>query len=159
MENWFHKITDFLNHPLFPIAKWIIGKTSPALRRLINGLDRRKIAIFAKGDNLTSLKDLLKDLKLFSDEDIIAITGMGDTGRAEKATVFLVYWSDWKDDIKAILDKTLDTTPLVVYAPQELGSIPPDAIKALNTKRHCVIANFRGRLLNDIVLSMITTSR
>jgi len=46
------------------IALWARG-ILPAILRLGNGLAKRKIAIFAKNDNLTSLRHLLTDSQLF----------------------------------------------------------------------------------------------
>lgn len=139
---------------LYAWAKGII----PALWRLGNGLSKRKIAIFAKGDHLKSLQDLLEDSKLFKIKNFIGISSNSDFGRAEQATLFLLYWHDWPNELDAILHVAKDTTALVVYAPQELGFIPQDKMKALNGKRNVMVSNFRGRLLNDIVTSLMTTS-
>ena len=130
----------------------------PALLRLGNGLARRKIAIFAKGDNLGSLRDLLVDSKLFWKKNIIEITQAGDVGKAEEASVYLVHWHDWATDIETVLTKKPDECALVIYAPYDKGRIPDDQMKNLDGKRHTAVTNFRGRLLNDIVTSMITTS-
>lgn len=130
----------------------------PALWRLGNGLSKRKIALLAKGDNLKSLKSLLVDSKLFNVRNIFEISSANDLGRAEQATLFLVYWHDWPNELDEILRVAKDTTALVVYAPQELGFIPQDKMKALNSKRNVMVSNFRGRLLNDIVTSLMTTS-
>ena len=86
------------------VISWLRG-ISPALWRLGNGLAQRKIAIFAKSDNLSSLKSLLTDSKLFIEENIIPITNTNDVDKSEKATLFLVYWPDWKDDIDIIFTK------------------------------------------------------
>ena len=130
----------------------------PALWRLGNGLSKRKIALLAKGDNLRSLKSLLVDSKLFNERNIFEISSANDLGRAEQATLFLVYWHDWPNELDEILRVAKDTTALVVYAPQELGFIPQDKMKALNSKRNVMVSNFRGRLLNDIVTGLMTTS-
>lgn len=139
------------------LVSWFTG-VSPVLYRLGFGLARRKIAIFAKGDNLKSLQGLLVDAKIFNAKNICEITDVGDIGRAEKASVYLVYWSDWSDNIKSILDKKPDSCALVIYAPLDKGRIPEDQMKEMDGKRHTAVSNFRGRLLNDIVTSMITTS-
>lgn len=140
------------------IYRWVRG-ISPALFRLGNGLARRKIAIFAKGDNLTSLKSLLTDSELFTNSNnIYGITDPQDIGKAEDATVYLVYWHDWADHIEDILRQKPDKCALVVYAPYNLPRIPDEQMKNLDGKRHTAVTNFRGRLLNDIVTSMITTS-
>lgn len=142
---------------IWAIILWTKG-ISPALYRLGNGLAKRKIAIFAKNDNVSSLKSLLCDSGLFRQKNIFEITNSGDIGKAEEASVYLVYWHDWADDINQILDKKPDKCALVVYAPYDKGRIPDEQMKNLDGKRHSAVTNFRGRLLNDIVTAMITTS-
>lgn len=141
----------------YAIILWLRG-ISPALLRLGNGLARRKIAIFAKSDNLSSIKNLLLDSKLFKEKNICAITKNEDVGRAEDCTMYLVFWPDWTNDIDDILNQKPDRCALIVYAPYDRGRIPDDQMKKLDGKRHTAVTNFRGRLLNDIVASMITTS-
>lgn len=136
---------------------WIRG-ISPALFRLGNGLASRKIAIFAKGDNLSSLKDLLRDSGIFRGKNIFDVTRTDDLGKAELASVYLVYWPDWSTDIEKILAMKPDRCALVVYAPRDRGPIPEDQMKNIDGKRHSAVTNFRGRLLNDLVTGMITTS-
>jgi hypothetical protein len=130
---------------------------APALWRLGNGLAKRKIAIFAKGDNVSSLKSLLLDSKLLQSKNIIEITGSNDIGRAEGATLYLVFWHDWANEIDVILSHKPDKCALILYSPYDRDKIPPDQMKKLDGKRHTAVTNFRGRLLNDIVASMITT--
>jgi len=136
---------------------WLTG-IWPALSRLGNGLAKRKIAIFAKGDTLQSLHTLLVDSGLFKNKNVFGITTQGDFGKAECASVYLVHWSDWSDSIERIVDMKPDKCALIVYAPRERGPIPEDKMILLDGKRHTAVSNFRGRLLNDIVASMITTS-
>ena len=130
----------------------------PAMLRLGKGLAKRKIGIFAKGDNFNSLKDLLLDSKLFNSKNITHISSKSDFGKAEDQTLFLVFWPDFEDSLDEIMKLKKDGTALVVYAPQESGVIPRDKINILNAKRNVILTNFRGRLLNDIVVSLITTS-
>jgi len=139
------------------VVLWLRGIV-PVLYRLGNGLSRRKIAIFAKGDMATSLVDLLCDSKLFKKKNVLKVSSVGDMGRAEGVTLFLVYWPDWREEIDKVLELKADGTALIVYAPQEQGFIPKETMALLDKKRNVVVNNFRGRLLNDIVASMITTS-
>lgn len=139
------------------VIVWLRG-ISPALYRLGNGLAKRKIAVFAKNDNAVSLKSLLTDSKLFKQKNIFEIICKGDIGKAEEASVYLVHWHDWADDISEILSKKPDKCAMVVYAPYDKGKIPDEQMKNLDGKRHTAVTNFRGRLLNDIVTAMITTS-
>lgn len=142
---------------ILSFISWLNG-VSPALIRLGNGLAKRKIAIFAKGDNVGSLRSLLLDSKLFKDKNIREIRKVEDIGKAEETSVYLVWWKDWNENIADILAQKPDSCALIVYAPYEEGRIPDNQMKNLDGKRHTAVTNFRGRLLNDVVTSMITTS-
>lgn len=130
----------------------------PALLRLGNGLAKRNIAIFASPENSASLRRLLLDSRLFRPKNILEIARPGDIGVAERATVYLVFWHDWAERINEILNKKPDGCALIVYAPRDRGAIPENLMKELDGHRHTAVTNFRGRLLNDIVTAMITTS-
>ena len=130
----------------------------PVLLRVGNGLAKRKIAVFAKGDNVNSLKTLLTDSGLFREKNIFAITKPEDLGCADNASVYLVHWHDCSDDMDEILAKKPNECPMIVYAPYNMGRIPDDQMTNLDGKRHTAVTNFRGRLLNDIVTAMITTN-
>ncbi len=147
----------FIGGLIYALTLWARG-VFPALLRLGNGLAKRRIALFAKGDNMSSLKSLLMDSKLFKAKNICEIGMTKDIGRAESATMFLVFWPDWAADMPEILNKKSDECALIVYAPYDKGRIPDEQMKNLDGKRHTAVTNFRGRLLNDIVASMITTS-
>ncbi len=158
--DWVSRVTTviFLVTLIGGVYAWVRG-ILPALLRLGYGLSRRKIAIFADVDHMGSLESGLIDTKLFNKRNVIEILSDGDIGRAEQATVFLIFWHDWPSAvISEILAAKKDATALVVYAPLDLGRIPDDKLKALNSKRNVTLVNFRGRLLNDIVVSLMTTS-
>lgn len=168
MEFWNNIRTFFENigiaQTIFWLAVIVIGTWGtftgilPVLIRLGRGLAKRQIVIFAKGDKLHSLRDLLLDSKLFKSKNIKGITSVSDLGRAEGITVFLVFWEDWKSDIDHILNEKTDSTALIVYAPVDLGDIPEDQMRQIGERRNVTVTRFRGRLINDIVVSMITTS-
>jgi hypothetical protein len=138
------------------ITLWFRG-IFPAVFRLGNGLAKRKIAIFAKQDNLSSLKNLLIHSKLFKEKNICEITKKEDIGMCEDATLYLVFWHDCSDYIDMILQKKPDSCALIVYSPRNMEPIPAQQMENLDGHRNTAVSNFRGRLLNDIVTAMITT--
>jgi hypothetical protein len=140
----------------YAVYLWASG-ILPAIIRLGNGLAKRKIAVFANTEHLASIKHLLQDSKLFRDRNILEITTKQDLGRAEEASVYLVFWPDWAGGVEDILDKKPDRCPLIVYVPYDHGRIPDVVMARLDGKRNTAVTNFRGRLLNDIVTAMITT--
>ena len=162
-------ITDFFSHPLFIIVGGLILLWSfisfgvvlysfvqgiaPVLWRLGRGLSNRKIAVFAEND-FQDLYDLLIDSRLFQKSNIVRI-GKTSLKKAEGCTVFLVQWGSFAGQIEKILEIKSDATALIVYArPRE---IPDELLEKMNQHRNVTVVNFRGRLMNDILVSMITT--
>ncbi len=137
---------------VFKVAKGLL----PVWFRLGMGLAKRKIAILAE-EQSSDLKDLLVDSHLFSPKNIILV-GKESLKKAEVATMFLVHWEPFKSHIDQILDIKKDSDALIIYAPQKEGFIEQEDMTKLTSQRHTIIVNFRGRLLNDIYTSMITTS-
>ena len=72
--------------------------------------------------------------------------------------MILVHWQPFKSQIDKILEIKKDSDALIIYAPQKEGFIEKEDLGKLTSQRHTIIVNFRGRLLNDIYTSMITTS-
>lgn len=138
------------------IYQWITG-IWPALWRLGKGLSGRRIAIIAEGDSFISLKNTLIDSNIFKQRNIDQIT-LREIKKAEGYTMLLAHWGTISGNIDSLLAGKKDQTALIIYAPQEEGMIPSDALNKINQHRNVICANFRGRLLNDIVTSMITTS-
>ena len=140
---------------LWGIVLWYRG-IAPVLYRLGKGLATSRIAIFAGGDEKSSLKSLLVDSGVFREKNIISVVKPGDMGRAEKAALYVIHWPSWKTNLDEALAQKTDTTGLVVYAPPENGRIPDEVMNKLNQQRNVAVTNFRGRLLSDILLSMMT---
>ncbi len=138
------------------IYKWVTG-ISPALWRLGKGLASRKIAVVADVDGFTSLKSLLIDSNLFKERNIIQITTR-ELKKAANYTLLLLHWKSVSPHLNTILSDKKDETALLIYAPQEEGLISREDLGRINQHRNVIVVNFRGRLLNDIVTSLITTS-
>lgn len=136
---------------------WAKG-IAPVIWRLGFGLAKRRVAIFAGTEVSGSIRELLLDSRLFDRTNLVTITTPADLGKCEAASIFIVYWPDFKDRLDEILAKKRDRDALLVYAPQDRGPLHLDAIAKLNLHRNFVLSNMRGRLLNDLIVSMITTS-
>jgi len=127
----------------------------PVLWRLGHGLSKREIAVFADS-MFDELKQILVDSGLFKEKNIIKL-GKGSIRKAEGISLLLMHWDAYKDELEEILRNKKDMHALIVYAPQNEDRIGPDDINAINKNRNTIIVNFRGRLLNDVLTSMITT--
>lgn len=165
-------IINFFNHPFFNIVGGIstlliicsfiytlyliIAGILPVWYRLGIGLSKGKIAVFATNE-FDSLKNMLIDSKLFKDKNIFKITS-NELSKAAKSNIYLVHWKDFSNVIDDILKYKKDNIALLVYAPQSEGRIDEVTLNKINSHRNSLVVNFRGRLLNDILTSLITVS-
>ena len=172
MENFLTQITNFYNHPLFIIVGgltvtlgvlgflykvicWIFGIT-PIVFRLGIALWKRKVAIFGSEEVFQSIKASLLDSNIFKDKNIIHISS-DNIDKAKDETIFLVDWETFGDKIEQIFSARKNhQTAVVIYA--KPASIPQDKMSDIANRANTVVVNFRGRLLNDILTSLITTS-
>lgn len=144
---------------LFGLIYSLLTGTLVILYRLGRGLKRRRIAIFARKE-LSFLKNMLTDSGYFHERDLIEVSDPRMDHRARDAHLFLVSWQDCqdKDRLSEILKVRWQArdAALIIYAPP--GRIPQEEMATLANQPHTIVVNFPGRLLNDVILSLITTS-
>jgi hypothetical protein len=165
-------IIDFFNHPFFIIVGgittivMIVGflyvvflvfrGALPVWYRLGMGLSTREIAIFGSSDAFGVIRDSLLDSGIFNDGNIVHITDK-NIDKAKTKTIFLVDWGTFADRIDEVFIARKDNqTAIVIYASP--GSIPQPRMADIANRTNTVVVNFRGRLVNDILTSLITTS-
>lgn len=165
-------ILSIFDHPIFSIPDgigkiiaytilglMILGVIYHIIRlswRLWIWLHFRKIYIFSSWNNLWILKNFLTDSWIFREKNIIPINPPLETDKAKNGTLFLFDWESCQSHIDEILRIKHDSTALIIYA--KPWSIPQDIMEKVGNKRNTAVVNFMGRLLNDILTSMITTS-
>jgi hypothetical protein len=166
------RIISFFSHPFFVCvgglttllavagllyAIYLLTKgLLPVWYRLGMGLAKRKIAVFAT-DEFANLQGMLIDSHLFKQKNILHID-RESLKKGVSATLILVHWKPFKAHIDEILRIKSDSDAMIIYAPQKEGFIDDASLDKINSERNAIIVNFRGRLLNDILTSMITTS-
>lgn len=128
----------------------------PVLWRLGKSLYNRRIALYAEIE-ATTLKSTLIDSNLFKDKNI-DIIGRKELTKGRDHSMMIVYYPEFKDCILDIISLKNDSDALIVYAPSSEGRIDDEILNAINAQRNSIIVNLRGRLLNDILTSMITTN-
>ncbi len=166
------EIFNFFSHPIFVVIRgvttlilivgilysaylWARG-ILPVLYRLGTGLSKRRIAVFAEAE-FESLKNMLIDSRIFKEENIVRIH-KNDLKKAEAFTLLLVHYKPFADKMEEILRLKKDAHALIVYAPQSEGFIAKEIMEKINGERNSIVVNFRGRLMNDILGCMMTTS-
>jgi len=166
------EILIFFNHPFFVIVGGISTAIAvilffygiysvlrgivPIWIRLGKSLYNRKIAVYAEKD-FESLKSLISDSGIFKSKNITQIS-KDSIPKGEKFTMMLVNYPEFNEEIESILKYKNDSDSLIIYAPQSGGRIDQNLMDKINENRNSIVVNFRGRLLNDIVTSMITTT-
>jgi len=167
-------VVSFFNHPFFVVVGgsatlimvigfiytvWLVIRgLVPVWIRLGIGLSKRKIAIFATSE-CENLVELIEKSKLFPPRNIVCI-GLDSISKAndEKCTIYLVCWNDFKSHMERILSIKAYSTALIVYAPHKGGDVDKLTMDRINEEPNSTIVRFRGRLLNDILTSILTTS-
>ena len=163
---------DFFSHSFFTIVGGVLSLAAvlgliaalylsvtgviPVLYRLGTSLSSRKIAIFAD-DKFTELESILVDSGLVKKRNIIKID-KASIKKADNISFFIVHYLPYKNSIDELISLKKDTDAMIVYAPLDEGRIEDEIATKINSQRNIVMANFRGRLLNDVLVSMMTTS-
>lgn len=165
-------IVNFFGHPTFvvlggistvfvacaivPSVYFCIKGISRSWYRLGTALSKRKVAIFANSDNYSNLKSTLSDFGLFQSKNIIHID-KSSLRKAELESLLLVHWKSFGDQLEEILSMKQDSSTLIIYAPVEEGKIEHAAMKKISSHRNVIVVNFRGRLINDMLVCMMTS--
>jgi len=141
------------------VVGWILG-ISPLIYRLGLGRWRRKIAIAAKDESYNFLQTDLVDSGVFREKNIHQIS-TGTLSKIKEANLLLVHYGSFTEaQIKTIIRNKRSSAGMVVYFPDfsPTNRIPDDIAKLINNEPHTVLVNFRGRLINDILVTLLSTS-
>lgn len=146
---------------LLTFAFWVLGIT-PLLWRLGLGRWTRKIAIVANLEMYSSLEKDLIDSGIFIKGNITQITNKSLSDVKNHTLLLVHYQSFTQQDIETILNNKDSASGMIFYFPsfsnKKGESIPNDIRDKISNTPNTTIVNFRGRLLNDLVTTLITTS-
>lgn len=142
------------------IAAFALGAFSAAkvLWRIGLGLARRRIALLASSDDNEVLRGTILDSGIFAERNLIEVRKIESLERAAEASVWLLHWPSWHSHFDQVLAALKPRSVLLVYAPAGQSTLPSEVMARLNQLSNVALVNFRGRLLNDLVTSLITTS-
>jgi hypothetical protein len=167
-----HFIQNFFNNPFFSIVGGLttllavvcllykitcsVLGISPLVFRMGKALWRRKIAIIGNEQAYSSLKECISDSRIFHDKNIIHIL-LDNLDKVKEQSLLLVDWESSGDQVDQIFQsRKSHKTAVIIFA--KAGSIPPEKMSEVANKSNTVVVNAKGRLLNDILTSLITTS-
>jgi len=136
------------------LMAWIFG-IYPILKRLGIGRWKRKIGIFANDAGFEMLKNSLTDSGVFRECNIEKLIE-SEIEQAKTQSLIIVEWSEFGKHIEQIYDyRSAKTVPVIIFAAP--GGINPDQMKDIANRPHTVVVNFRGRLLNDVLTSLMSS--
>jgi hypothetical protein len=165
-------LIEFFNHPIFIIVGGltvvsatlgiiyriicIVMGVSPLVFRIGKAVWRRKIAVIGSAESYTTLYECIADSGIFKKKNVIHIT-TANIDKAKEYSVLLVDWESINSKIDQIfMARQNHNCAVIIYA--KAGSIPHEKMAEIANKANTVVVNFKGRLLNDILNSLITTS-
>ncbi|MBN4074635.1 MAG: hypothetical protein COA82_03345 [Alkaliphilus sp.] len=118
-------------------------------------LKKRQIAIFSSRETYESLSEYLTNSNIFKQKNIIHVKE-GNLEKGKTATMYIVEWKTFGQEIDQIFTMRGNMqTPAIVYATP--GEIPREKMGDISMRSNTVVVNARGRLLNDVFVSMMTT--
>lgn len=145
---------------IWAIVSWFMG-VFPLFLRLGFGRWKREIAIVSNDDKYSSLKSDLVDTGIFRDKNIYQIK-KDSLAKIKETTLALVHYQSFtEDEIKTILSNKKSNAGFIFYFPEFTPPtvvIPATTMKSINEQQFTTIVNLRGRLVNDIVTTLISTS-
>jgi hypothetical protein len=145
---------------LLNLVFWILG-IAPLLWRLGYGRWVRKIAIVANTEEYSNLKKDLVDSGIFRASRIYQITDQSLSDVKDHYLLLVDYQSFTEENIITILENKRSKAGMIFYfpgySPQDEQLIPNEIRDKISNSPNTTIVNFRGRLLNDIVTTLITT--
>ena len=145
---------------VWAIISWILG-VYPLFLRLGFGRWSRKIAIVASDDMYSTLITDLVDTGVFREKNIYQIKE-SNLSKVRETTLALVHYQSFTEDqIKNILSYKKSNAGFIFYFPEFTPPsvvISQEMMKAINNQQFTTIVNMRGRLINDIVTTLLSTS-
>lgn len=172
------QIYQFFNHPFFVVVGglftfaavaiilitfifWVLGIT-PLLWRLGLGRWVRKIAIAATNEVYTNLRTDLVNSGIFRTGNIEQIS-KEHLSKAKEHSLILVHYQSFDEiQISQMLNDKKSSSGMIFYFPEYDPAtgrkISDKMLKAIGEKENTTVVNFRGRLLNDLITTLITTS-
>jgi hypothetical protein len=133
---------------------------SPLLYRLGLGRWRRKITVLSNSDTFASLRDDLVSSGVFRAKNIDHVTN-NSLAKVSECNLLLVDYGSFTDkQMKTIIKNKRSSAGMIVYFPDfsPTNRVPDDVMKLINDEPHSVLVNFRGRLINDILITLLSTS-
>lgn len=118
----------------------------------------KKIMIVANDKDYHDLEEDLSDSGLIKRKNIQRVSDKHISKVKDALLLIVVYGYLNKDDFREIINSKSSRCGLIVHCPPEKGRIDDDEMGLLSKTAFTALCNFRGRLVNDVLLMMLSTS-
>lgn len=116
----------------------------------------KKVFIISSGDTLRELRGDLGRSGIIKKRNIITKT-KGEMSDLDGARLLILDYAHLGEtEVLEVVSHKDSNCGVLVYAETEV--IPKEVMRKLNLYRHVSVVNFRGRLINEILLLLVSTS-
>ena len=143
------------------LAALVIGaftRLGKAAWRFGLALYGKKIMIVANDEDYHDLEEDLSDSGLIKKENIQRISNKQISKAKDALLLIVVYGYLSRNSFRAIVNGKNSRCGLIIYCPPEKGRIENDEMELLSKTSFTALCNFRGRLVNDVLIMMLSTS-
>lgn len=143
---------------LFSLVTLTITRLGKAVWRFGLALSWKKIVVIASDEDYHDLEEDLSDSGLIKKKNIMRVSAKQLAKAKEALLLIIVYEYLSKDEFEEVVKEKNVRCGLIVYCPPGKGPISSEEMALLNKTTFTVLCNFRGRLINDVLLMMLSTS-
>lgn len=135
-----------------------ISRLGKAAWRFGLALYGKKIMIVSSSDDYHDLEEDLSDSGLIKRKNILHISDKQLAKANDALLLIVVYGYLNNDDFQSVVRNKSARCGLIVHCPPERGRIDDEEMELLSKSAFTALCNFRGRLVNDVLLMMLSTS-
>lgn len=118
----------------------------------------KKVAIFANADDYHIIESDLTSSGLIKKKNIERVSADQRANLNEALLIVFACRADNKEYINEVVNRKNSRCGLIVYCPSGPGVLSPQELTTINSSSFTTVCNFRGRLVNDVLLMMLSTS-
>ena len=129
-----------------------------ALWRFGLALLGKKILVIADESDYKDIREDLSDSELIKNKNIQRISNKHLDKITDALMLIVVYGYLENNDFESVVRRKNSRCGLIVYCPPEKGRIDDQQMTLLSKTSFTALCNFRGRMVNDVLLMMLSTS-